>query len=271
VAATDPNIDWKVDNNNVLSDVNYPYAYSDFTQPPLQVASQGSLSMGLGYQSSDVLRFRPHDVPDCTGKDTWFDNFKQGQSMSNHGLPYSSYEAANISLSHSQAITPPQWNHDTTHLGTVSPKVLVLRSSTMSLSGSSSSDCDSLSDTVSTYDDLSFESGCDRPQSVQADIKKELPTQVSSVRQKLPSEPPHKLTITSSPDSDEYWKQPVKRRAFLPRQTKVCTQDAFPSSYLQDSRYLPSHHLKAQQLTTFPLPPTRTGANHPANKNTGSP
>ncbi|KFY85137.1 hypothetical protein V500_08667, partial [Pseudogymnoascus sp. VKM F-4518 (FW-2643)] len=191
---TNQNNNWKMDysnNNAVLSDfTRCGGAYDEFTPLPLQTGGRlSSFSMGEDGQSpDDVLHFSPDGDGQGYGEKRWGDNFKHHeQSTSHHGLPYTFFDdtAANPPLS----IFPPGpaalWN-DTTHLDTVSPKALTLSSSSVSFSGSSSSDCGSI-DSVSTTDGFFPQSAGDKIQSVHMELEQE--KREVEVRHKLPTRP----------------------------------------------------------------------------------
>ncbi|KFZ19259.1 hypothetical protein V502_03750, partial [Pseudogymnoascus sp. VKM F-4520 (FW-2644)] len=191
---TNQNNNWKMDYNNnnaVLSDfTRCGGAYDEFTPLPLQTGGRlSSFSMGEDGQSpDDILHFSPDGEGQGYGEKRWGDNFKHHeQSTSHHGLPYTFFDdtAGTPPLS----IFPPgpaaHWN-DTTHLDTVSPKALTLSSSSVSFSGSSSSDCGSI-DSVSTTDGFFPQSAGDKIQSVHMELEQE--KRDVEVRHKLPARP----------------------------------------------------------------------------------
>ncbi|KAL5354899.1 hypothetical protein ACLOAV_000990 [Pseudogymnoascus australis] len=246
---------WKMDyNNSVLMDFGGKCGYDEYTHLPLQTGRLGSFSLcsGSATQSpDDILHFSPNDDgQDFSGKRAWSDNLKHHeQSTAHHGLPYTFFDdsTANTPLS----IFPPgpaaHWN-ETTNLDTVSPKALTLSSSSVSFSGSSSSDCGSV-DSVSTADGFSFTSAGDKLQTL-VEEKQDMNGEVK-VRHKLPERPVRQY-IAIAP-SVERTRQVMATRTDE-RDTKVCFSPLF--SYSQPA----SQCTYTSSIQTSPSPPPATTA-----------
>ncbi|OBT63533.1 hypothetical protein VE03_07017 [Pseudogymnoascus sp. 23342-1-I1] len=256
--STSQNNNWKMDynnnsNNNILMDFG-KCGYDEFSPLPLQTGRLGSFALCSGSDTQspdDVLHFSPnYEGQDFPGKRTWSNALKQHeQTTINHGLTYDFYDdtSANTPLS----IFPPgpeaHWN-ETTHVDTVSPKALTLSSSSVSFSGSSSSDCGSI-DSVSTTDGFLFQSAGDNIQS-RAEEKQEMDGEVK-VRHKLPERPVRQY-IAIAP-SVERTRQVLATRTGE-REAKVC----FPPlvSYSQP----PSQCTYTSSIQASPSPPPITVA-----------
>ncbi|KFY22939.1 hypothetical protein V491_02681, partial [Pseudogymnoascus sp. VKM F-3775] len=151
--------DWKMEfnnnstnnNNNVLMDFGGKCGYDDFNNLPMQTGRLGSFSLcsASDTQSPDALHFSPNDEGHGYAEKHWGDALRQhGGSISHHGLPYTFFDDSNTTNLPNSATFPP-WTD--AGLNTISPKALTLSSSSVSFSGSSSSECGSL-DSVSTQD-----------------------------------------------------------------------------------------------------------------------
>ncbi|KFY20025.1 hypothetical protein V493_07763, partial [Pseudogymnoascus sp. VKM F-4281 (FW-2241)] len=188
---------WKMDYNNpILSDFDQQCTYGEFAHLHMQTGGGGKLSsfsLGSDDQSPDSLHFSPNDDGHEYNEKRWSDTLKfHEQNMStHHGLPYTFYD--DTIASHPPSIFPPtssaHWA-DPTHLATVSPKALTLSSSSISFSGSGSSDCGSV-DSVSTTEagGFSFHSAAEGMGGAQGvGDEKEVGEEVKA-RRKLPARP----------------------------------------------------------------------------------
>ncbi|OBT77161.1 hypothetical protein VF21_05054 [Pseudogymnoascus sp. 05NY08] len=185
--STNQGNNWKMDyNNNPLSDFTRQCTYDEFMPLPLQTGRLSSFSLGEDGQSPDTLHFSPNDEgQEGYGEKRWGDTLKcHGQNLpSHHGLPYTFFDDSSTANVTAAGAFPP-WI-DTPGLDTVSPKALTLSSSSVSFSGSSSSECGSL-DSVSTHDGP-FQSTTEI-HGVQEVLKQEMGQEVT-VRHKLPTRP----------------------------------------------------------------------------------
>lgn len=247
---TNQNHNWKMDynsNNAVLSDfTRCGGAYDEFTPLPLQTGGRlSSFSLGEDGQSpDDILHFSPDGDGQGYGEKRWNDNLKHHeQSTSHHGLPYTFFDdtTANPPLS----IFPPgpaaHWN-DTTHLDTVSPKALTLSSSSVSFSGSSSSDCGSI-DSVSTTDGFFSQSAGDKIQGIHMELEQE--KREVEVRHKLPTRPLRQY-VAIAPS--------LGREGVVeaPRMVKVCPP---PFLIWRVHLLMPSDPSNDSAIAKFPAPP----------------
>lgn len=206
--------DCETDYRHALTDCNSQSISDDFAPSPLPMGMQDSFSMDFDYQSSEALDYSSNNDQDSFGNETWFNDLKQGQRTTCHGLPsLSSDNEANDSFFAFDA-NRMHWNPDTAAFETISPNILTCSSSSISMSGSSESDADSLSDTASEQDELGFQSDGDKSQSDRSCMELGLPAQASSMRHKLPSKP------DILPDNARST-QPAKTRTSTARQPKV--------------------------------------------------
>lgn len=247
---------WKMDynSNSVLMDFGGKCGYDEYTPLPLQTGRLGSFSLCSGSDTQspdDILHFSPNDDgQDFSGKRAWSDNLKHHeQSTTHHGLPYTFYDDSTVNTSLS--IFPPgpaaHWN-ETTNLDTVSPKALTLSSSSVSFSGSSSSDCDSI-DSASTTDGFSFTSAGDKFQS-RVEEQQEMNGEVK-MRHKLPERPVRQY-IAIAPSVGRT--RQVMATRTDEREAKVCFSPSF--SYSQPA----SQCTYTFSIQTSPSPPPATAA-----------
>ncbi|OBT99644.1 hypothetical protein VE01_02091 [Pseudogymnoascus verrucosus] len=219
---------WKMDynnSNNGLSDFGRQCTYDEFIPLPLQTGVGRPSSFGLGEdgQSPETLHFSPNDEGQGGyGEKIWGDALKcHGQNLpSHHGLPYTFFDDSSTANIPSAGAFPP-WT-DTPGLDTIAPKALTLSSSSISFSGSSSSDCGSL-DSVSTHDGP-FHSTTEI-QSIQEVLKQEANQEVT-VRHKLPTRPLRQY-VTIAP-SLERTRQVVSTRATTSKETKASRPSPAP-------------------------------------------